>query len=209
MPLLPPPAFPPPSLANWPLTFRLTTHTHPQLTTTPPPLTHHESIFILFLKSGVSLEANVIAHEFTRPLCDPQPLLLANTAPVYMLQILIHTTPCHEDSRSWFFPSTKGFLTIAPKTSLPTPTTDKPTARLIADAHCILPINSSASPYHKLTSQKFAIHILPSARVSLLMPHDFLPIFTRHHTSIPVLQQLPLVLADIHPGLGASSHFIQ
>ena len=41
------------------------------------PSTHifFESLFTLCLISGTNLEANVVAHEMTRPLQDPQPLL--------------------------------------------------------------------------------------------------------------------------------------
>ena len=150
---------------------------------------HDESIFIRFLKAGTNLEANVIAHELTRPLHDPQPLLQSNTAPNYTLQILIHTTPCHEDPRNWHFLTTQGFLTIVPKTLLPDPTTTKSTARLIADAHCILPLKSNTLPHNKQSQQK-----MPSTSYQHPEHHFY------YHTT-----HFPSSLKITHPNLPLSS----
>ena len=40
-------------------------------------------------------------------------------------------------------------------------------------------------------------------------PHNTLRIYRRSHVTTPATQQIPLIVADIHPGLGASSHIIR
>ena len=74
-----------------------------------------DSLFTLFLISGTNLEANVIAHEMTRPLQDPQPLLQSDTAPKYILQVIINTVPHHEDARSLHLFTAQGSPIIIPK----------------------------------------------------------------------------------------------
>ena len=181
---------------------------HSTLQTYKPPTLHHASTFIIFLKSGVNLEANVTAHEFPRPLTDPQPLLKSDTSPSYTLQIDLNSTPSHQDTRSWFFLTLHDHLAIIPKTLLPEPQALPPTIRLIADAHCILPLNPSLVTRPLQPFQPFAIHILPSARLALLTPHPTLPIYISFHTQQTASTQLPLRIADIHPGLGSSTYVL-
>ena len=174
----------------------------------PPPCVHHASLFITFLRSGINLEANVVAHEFERPFTDPQPLLGADTAPNFTLRVDINSTPVHHDTRSWVFLTLLSHLTIIPKILLPDPHALPPTIRLIADAHCILPINQHISAHHHHSPHPFAIHVLPSARISTLVPHASLPIFISTHTCQPASRQVPLHIADIHPGLGSFTHVL-
>ena len=114
-----------------------------------------------------------MAHEHEGPVKDPQPLLRADTAPNYTLQVDISSTPIHQDTRSWFFLFRSATSPFYPKYSCPTRLPFHPphdsllTLTAFYPSVCTSPLVNNIHLNHLL----FTFYPQPGSQLSLPIPH--------------------------------------